>query len=88
MRAVAVAFPTEEVPAAYPQGRLWRTCSYNLAVLEAAQLPGSLFNCSGSEELPELSRGQVWISVEACEQKGTNDSASLLWLWQSLLAMV
>lgn len=41
IRAVIVADPTEEVPVAYPLGRLWRTCSYNLAVLEAAQLPAS-----------------------------------------------
>jgi len=41
IRAAIGAVHTEEVPAAYPLGRLWRTCSYSLAVLEAAQLPGS-----------------------------------------------
>lgn len=41
IRAVIVAVPMEEVPVAYPLGRLWKSCSYNLALLEAAQLPGS-----------------------------------------------
>lgn len=69
-------------PSCIPSGQVMENLLIQLGSVggRTAAWQSELFSqgSSGSEKLPELSYGWVWLSVWACEQKGANVSASLL----------